>query len=78
MLRTYFEPENLKALAWVFDEARLILEKRNEASPEALDFAAHRIFALASNGLTPALILANVLNTKVVSVDGECRRTEFY
>jgi hypothetical protein len=69
MQRTYFEPKNFQALAWVFQEAHLILENRNEADPATLDFVAHRIFVLASNGMTPGLILANVLNTKVANFE---------
>ena len=71
MPRMYFEPENLQALARVFEKAQVILENRNEADPATLDFVAHRIFAMASNGMTPALILANMLNTKVTE---PCRR----
>jgi hypothetical protein len=54
MPRTYFKPENFQALAWVFEEARLMLQKRNEADPATLDHVADRIFALASSGMARA------------------------
>jgi hypothetical protein len=59
--RAYFEPESLQALARVFQEARIILENRNEVDPATLDLVAHRILALASNGMPPAAILAKAL-----------------
>ena len=61
MPRAYFKPENLQALARVFQEARKILENRNEVDPATLDLVAHRILALASNGMPPAAILGKAL-----------------
>jgi hypothetical protein len=62
MSRAYFEAESLQALARVFQEAREILENRNEIDPATLDLVAHRILALASNGMPPASILAKALH----------------
>ena len=62
MARAYFEPENLQGLARVFQEAREILENRNEVDPATLDLVAHRILALAADGMPPAAILAKALN----------------
>jgi hypothetical protein len=61
MPRAYFEPENHQALARVFREAREILENRNEVDPATLDLVAHRILALAADGMPPAAILAKAL-----------------
>jgi hypothetical protein len=61
MPRAYFEPESLQALARVFQEAHKILENRNEVDPATLDLVAHRILALASNGMPPAAILAKAI-----------------
>jgi hypothetical protein len=62
MPRTYFEPESLQALARVFQEAHKILEDRNEVDPATLDLVAHRILALASDGMPPAAILPKALH----------------
>ena len=59
-LRAYFEPEALVALGDVFREAKAILERRGENTPENLDQTAKRILDLASRGLSPCLILVEV------------------
>lgn len=61
MLREYFEPENLRALAEVFEEAQSILERRDIEHPVVVDAIARRILELASQGLPPWLILAEIV-----------------
>src|SRR5262245_56784545 len=61
MPRAYFEPEKMKDLMLVFQEAKAILGTRGLTGPSDLDFVAQRILRLASDGLEPSLILAHVL-----------------
>jgi len=54
----------MRALAWVFQEAKAILEARGQTRPADLDYVAHRILRLASEGIAPAYILSEVLRDK--------------
>jgi hypothetical protein len=61
MPRAYFEPEHFNALADVFCEAKRILKLRGVSEPAIFDAVAIRIFALASQGLPPWLILNEIM-----------------
>jgi len=69
MPHSYFEPENMKALMLVFEQAKAILEKRGLTDPHDLDFVAHRILRLASEGVEPSFMLAIVLKEKWPAID---------
>lgn len=61
MPKAYFEPENLDALAEIYQEGKRILLRRECADPVTLDWMARRILNLADQGLPPWLILAQIL-----------------
>lgn len=59
MPRAYFEPESLDALAEVFAEAKRRLNNIND--PTTLDLLASRILGLAADGLSPWMILREIV-----------------
>lgn len=61
MPKAYFEPATIAALGEVLKQAKAILERRGEDTPANLDWVAQRILHLASEGLAPSLILAEVV-----------------
>ncbi|MGE3873581.1 MAG: hypothetical protein AB7F74_11560 [Parvibaculaceae bacterium] len=64
MPKAYFEPENMRALTLVFSEVLEILQSRGTTDSRELDRVAERILYLASKGVSPAYILADVLRTQ--------------
>ena len=60
MVKAFFEPENLNALAVVFAEAKRRLVERGVADDAALDMLAHRIITLAGQGMPPSMILREI------------------
>jgi hypothetical protein len=60
MPKTFFEPDNLDALAEIFHEAERDLQRRGLADPVNLDWTARRILNLAGQGLPPWIILAEI------------------
>jgi hypothetical protein len=61
MPRAYFEPESLDALAEVFAEAKRRLNTQDINDPTALDLIASRILSLAADGLSPSMILKEIV-----------------
>jgi len=61
MPRAYFEPESLDALAEVFAEAKRRLSARDTNDPTTLDLIASRILGLAADGLSPSMILMEIV-----------------
>ena len=57
MPRGFFEPENLKAMAEVLDEAKRHLPPQDLSDPTKIDGLALRILALATDGWPPWVIL---------------------
>jgi hypothetical protein len=60
MAKTFFEPENLNALAEIFAEAKRQLAERHVTDGAAIDLLAQRILHLAADGLPPSIILLEV------------------
>jgi hypothetical protein len=60
MPKAYFEPENLRALADVLQQAKRQLSAQDINDPEKLDFIAQRILRLASDGKPPWKILREI------------------
>jgi len=62
MPRAYFEPESLDALAEVFAEAKRRLNVQDiKINPTTLDLLASRILRLAADGLSPWMILREIV-----------------
>jgi hypothetical protein len=61
MPRAYFEPESLDALAEVFAEAKRRLNVQDINDPTTLDLLASRILRLAADGLSPWMILGEIV-----------------
>lgn len=61
MPKAYFEPQVLVSLGEVLRAAQVVLKARGEDSPANLDWVARNILELASNGLTPPQILAEIV-----------------
>ncbi len=60
MPKAYFEPQMVAVLGDVLNEAKAVLECRGEVNPTNLDWIARRILELASQGLSPWLVLAQL------------------
>ncbi len=61
MPRAYFEPESLDALAEVFAAAKRRLNAKDINDPTTLDLIASRILRLAADGLSPGMILKEIV-----------------
>jgi hypothetical protein len=61
MRRAYLEPDQVSALVDIFQEAKRLLERHGTVQPYQLDAVAHRILQLASEGMPPWLILAEIM-----------------
>lgn len=61
MPKAYFEPENMRALAEVFAEAKTRLNRCDVNDPAALDLIAARILHLAADGMPPWTILREIV-----------------
>jgi hypothetical protein len=70
--KTYFEPENLCALAEVFREARRMLGSQDINGPTELDYVAHRILFLAAEGMSPGEILSEIRSGKAMGAIRGC------
>lgn len=61
MPKAYFEPKILTELGAVLERAKAVLAHRGEDTPINLDRVARRILELASQGVRPEEILAQVM-----------------
>ncbi len=61
MPKAYFEPKILTELGAVLERAKAVLAHRGEDTPVNLDWVARRILELASQGVRPEEILAQVI-----------------
>ncbi|MBK1866790.1 hypothetical protein [Taklimakanibacter albus] len=61
MPKAYFEPKTLAELGAVLERAKAILARRGEDTPINMDWVARRILELASQGIPPEQILAQVM-----------------
>ncbi len=61
MPKAYFEPKTLAELGAVLEQAKAILSRRGEDTPNNMDWVARRILELASQGIPPEQILAQVM-----------------
>jgi hypothetical protein len=75
MPRAYFEPESLDALAEVFAEAKRRLNAKDINDPMTLDLVASRILALAAEGLSPWMILKEIVEQDSGGANGATHET---
>lgn len=61
MPKAYFEPKILTELGAVLERAKAILARQGEDTPMNLDRVARQILELASQGVRPEEILAQVI-----------------
>jgi len=61
MPKAYFEPQNLRALVEVFEDAHALLKARGQDAEEIRDAVAKRIFELAGRGTPPYQILRELI-----------------
>jgi hypothetical protein len=69
MVKGYFEPENLNALAGVLALAKCQLKSEDLTDPTKLDAVALRILNLAAQGMPPRVILREIAS----QLEGERR-----
>jgi hypothetical protein len=61
MTKAYFEPQNLRALGEIFQDAHVLLKARGQNSEEIRDRVAKRIIELAAEGSPPWKILRELI-----------------
>ena len=61
MPKAYFEPQNLRALVQVFEDAHRLLKARGQDTDEICGRVARRIFELAAQGNSPWQILRELI-----------------